>query len=73
MLHKMSFCRSLPLFLAVVATCTLSEVAGAATFTFSFSNVRGLINGTVQGTIELPDGDGTFAAPRFLLLSPPSV
>ena len=33
------------------------NVANAATFNFSFSNEDGSIPGTVEGTLELPDGD----------------
>ncbi len=44
----------------------------AATFNFSFSNVQSSANGTVEGRIELPDGDGIFAATSVLITSAPS-
>lgn len=47
-------------------------MAHAATFNFSFSNEDGPVNGTVQGTIELPDGDGTFAATSVIVTSAPA-
>jgi hypothetical protein len=53
----------------------------AASYTFSFGNVDGAVNGNVSGTIVLPDGDGTFAAlsltidayPAALNLGPPPI
>ena len=53
----------------------------AASYTFSFSNVDGAVNGSVSGTIVLPEGDGTFAAlsltidayPAALNLGPPPI
>jgi hypothetical protein len=47
-------------------------VAHAATFNFSLSNVSGNTPGTVEGTIELPDGDGTFAATSIVVTSAPA-
>lgn len=60
------------LALATVATATLAQSASAATFNFSFSNVDGTVSGTVQGTITLPDGDGTFAATSVIVTSAPA-
>ena len=34
-------------------------------FCFSFSNVNGLIEGTVDGTLELPDGDAPSVGDRW--------
>ncbi|MGK7946281.1 MAG: PEP-CTERM sorting domain-containing protein [Microcystaceae cyanobacterium] len=56
---------------------TLATILGstqnvnAATFNFSFTNVEGPVSGTVEGTIELPDGDGTFAATSVIVNSAP--
>ncbi|ACK67181.1 hypothetical protein PCC8801_3204 [Rippkaea orientalis PCC 8801] len=49
-----------------------TNVANAATFGFSFSNVNGPVGGTVEGTIELGDGDGTFAATSVIVTSAPA-
>ncbi|MGK7886237.1 MAG: PEP-CTERM sorting domain-containing protein, partial [Crocosphaera sp.] len=59
--------------LAVASVVGSANVANAATFTFSFTNQPGSgdINGTVEGVIELPDGDGTFAATSFVVTSAP--
>lgn len=43
--------------LAVASVVSSASIANAATFNFSFSNVGGNTPGTVEGTIELPDGD----------------
>ncbi len=67
---KSSFCYSVAL--ATVATATLAPVASAATFNFSFGNVEGPVSGTVQGTLTLPDGDGTNAATSLIVTSAPS-
>ena len=68
---KSSFCYSVAL--ATVATATLAPVASAATFNFSFGNVTGPVSGTVQGTLTLPDGDGTnLAATSLIVTSAPS-
>ncbi len=58
--------------LTVATVLGTADVANAATFTFSFSNEDGPINGTVEGTIELPDGDGTFAATSVFVTSAPA-
>ncbi|MEH2131750.1 MAG: PEP-CTERM sorting domain-containing protein [Nostoc sp.] len=55
---------------AVIALGTVGT-AQAATFNFSFSNVDGAVNGNVGGTIQLPDGDGTFAATSVVITSLP--
>lgn len=55
---------------AVIALGTVGT-AQAATFNFSFSNVSGAVNGNVGGTIQLPDGDGTFAATSVVITSLP--
>jgi hypothetical protein len=70
MLLKKSLCY--PLALATVAISTLAQSASAATFNFSFSNVNGSVAGTVQGTITLPDGNGTFAASAVTVTSAPA-
>jgi hypothetical protein len=74
MLQQKSFSPSLAIAiaLATVATSSLSQVASAATFNFSFSNVSGPVSGAVQGTIILPDGDGTFAASAVTVTSAPT-
>ncbi|MGB5595088.1 MAG: hypothetical protein WBM62_13750, partial [Crocosphaera sp.] len=58
--------------LAVASVLGSANVAHAATFNFSFSNVIGNTPGTVEGTIELPDGDGTFAATSIVVTSAPA-
>jgi hypothetical protein len=58
--------------LAAATVVGSANVANAATFGFSFSNVDGPVNGTVEGTIELPDGDGTFAATSVFVTSAPA-
>ncbi|GEA27198.1 hypothetical protein MiAbW_01758 [Microcystis aeruginosa NIES-4325] len=67
-----SFNKPLTVALATVATATLAPVASAATFNFSFGNVTGPVSGTVQGTLTLPDGDGTNAATSLIVTSAPS-
>ena len=70
---KKSFNKPLTVALATVATATLAPVASAATFNFSFSNVGGPVSGTVQGTLTLPDGDGTnLSATSLIVTSAPS-
>ncbi|GCL60237.1 PEP-CTERM sorting domain-containing protein [Microcystis aeruginosa] len=70
---KKYFNKPLTVALATVATATLAPVASAATFNFSFGNVTGPVNGTVQGTLTLPDGDGTnLAATSLIVTSAPS-
>jgi hypothetical protein len=49
-----------------------AQGASAATFNFSFSNVSGPVNGTVSGTVVLPDGDGTFPATGITVTSAPA-
>lgn len=41
-------------------------------FNFSFNNTVGLVNGTVSGTLNLPDGNGTFAATSITINSAPA-
>ena len=41
-------------------------------FNFSFNNVSGPVNGTVSGTLDLPNGDGTFAATSLKINSAPA-
>lgn len=76
MINKRSLSKTLPLtgasLLAVTTVFGSANVATAATFGFSFSNVDGPVNGTVEGTIELPDGDGTFAATSVFITSAPA-
>ena len=59
-------------FLAAATIVGSAHVAQAATFNFSFSNVDGPVSGTVQGTIGLPDGNGTFAATLVIVTSAPA-
>ena len=42
------------------------------TYNFSFDNVQGPVNGTVSGTLDLPNGDGTFAATSVKINSAPA-
>lgn len=69
MINKLS---ALTIPLAVATVFGSVNVASAATFNFSFSNENGAVNGTVEGTIELPDGDGTFAATSIVVTSAPA-
>ena len=41
-------------------------------FNFRFNNVNGEVGGTVSGTLELPNGDGTFAATSMKINSAPA-
>jgi hypothetical protein len=41
-------------------------------FNFSFNNNVGPVNGTVSGTLNLPDGNGTFAATSITINSAPA-
>ena len=41
-------------------------------FNFSFNNTVGPVNGTVSGTLDLPDGNGTFAATSIKINSAPA-
>ena len=41
-------------------------------FNFSFDNNVGPVNGTVSGTLDLPDGNGTFAATSIKINSAPA-
>lgn len=65
-------------FLYVASLVTVASVVGsasvanAATFNFSFSNETGSVPGTVEGMIELPDGDGVLAATSVIVTSAPS-
>ena len=55
----------------VASIVAFASVANAATFNFSFSNEDGAVNGTVEGTIELPDGDGIFDPISIMVTSAP--
>lgn len=57
---------------ATIATLTAVSDASAATFGFSFSNEDGAVDGIVEGIIELPDGDGLFAATEVTITSLPN-
>lgn len=46
---------------AFISLILLSQPAKASTFTWSFSNVIGGINGTVSGTLEVPVGNNVAA------------
>jgi hypothetical protein len=50
----------------------VSSSASATSYDYSFSNVDGAVNGTVTGTIVLPNGDGTFTATSVSIDSYPS-
>lgn len=41
-------------------------------FNFSFNNIQGPVNGTVSGTLDLPNGNGTFAATSMKINSAPA-
>jgi|688.fasta_scaffold160113_2 hypothetical protein len=41
-------------------------------FNFSFDNTNGPVNGTVSGTLDLPNGNGTFAATSLKINSAPA-
>jgi hypothetical protein len=41
-------------------------------FNFSFDNTNGAVNGTVSGTLDLPNGNGTFAATSVKINSAPA-
>ena len=58
--------------LAAGALALAASSATAATYTFSFDNVGGTVAGTVSGTIELADGDGTFAATSVIVDTAPA-
>jgi hypothetical protein len=61
--------------LAIVAACSAAVLAApvqAATFSFSFSNVDGAVNGDVSGTIVLPNGNCTLAETSMLIDSVPA-
>lgn len=63
------------LSLAVVSLFSSASVVNAATFSFSFSDENlsaAGVPGTVEGTIELPDGDGIFAATSVVVISSPT-
>lgn len=60
------------LLLATSLAGILVPPVKAATFNFSFRNRHSNSNGTVKGRIELPDGDGTFAATSLTITSAPS-
>ncbi|MDJ0843395.1 hypothetical protein [Crocosphaera sp.] len=61
--------------LAVASVFSSASVVNAATFSFSFSDENlsaAGVPGTVEGTIELPDGDGIFAANSVVVTSSPA-
>ena len=57
---------------ALISVFSMTDTANAAIFGFSFSNVDGLVNGVVEGTVELPDGDGMFSATAVTINSFPT-
>lgn len=58
---------------AGVALCAATGLASAsAVFSFTFNNEDGSVAGSVSGTVELPDGDGTFAALNLIITSAPA-
>lgn len=58
---------------AVLASGLVGQAYATTTYQFSFSNVEGegATAGTVIGLIDLPDGDGTFAATALTVTSAP--
>ncbi|NET74722.1 PEP-CTERM sorting domain-containing protein [Okeania sp. SIO1F9] len=61
---------------AAITTFTAVSAASAATFGFSFSNENGIVNGTVEGTIELiesPVRDDRFLATSVIVTSSPDL
>ena len=56
----------------LASTLAIAPTASALSYTFSFSNENGSVPGTVQGTFDLPDGDGTFAATSVFVTSAPA-
>ncbi len=64
-----SYIASILSFASVIAS---ASAANAATFSFSFSNQTGSVPGTVEGIIELPEGDGIFAATSVVVTSAPT-
>jgi len=56
---------------AVLAWILVAQASATTTYQFSFSNVDGATPGTVIGLIDLPDGDGTFAATALSVTSAP--
>jgi len=52
----------------------IAPTASALSYTFSFSNENGSVPGTVQGTFDLPDGDGiNIAATSLFVTSAPAL
>jgi len=71
----MKLSRILPLVVGgAVAGIVVSSAspAQALSYTFSFNNEDGPVNGTVSGTIVLPDGDETFSATSAIINSAPA-
>lgn len=60
------------LFVGMVMSAVVSVASASVVFTFSFDNEDGSVAGTVAGTVELPDGDGTFAALNLTITSAPA-
>ena len=59
--------------LALSSVLGSASIANAATFNFYFENEDGAVDGAVQGTIELPDGDGSgLAASSIVVTSAPA-
>ena len=56
---------------AFVSVVGFANTANAAIFSFSFNNEDGPVDGVVEGTVELPDGDGTFSATAVTINSFP--
>ncbi len=60
------------IFAAATVMGTAEAAEAMSFFNFTFDNENGSVAGTVEGTIELPDGDGTFAASSVLVTSAPT-
>jgi hypothetical protein len=67
------FVRFVARIAAVIAVTSFAGLANASALSaFSFDNEDGSVPGTVAGLIELPDGDGTFAAIDLTIISAPA-
>ena len=58
--------------LTVLSVFNSADLANAASFSFSFTNEDGLVDGVVEGTLELPDGNGSFNATALSITSAPT-
>ena len=56
----------------LMASLLSASQAKAAIFNYQFINVNGAVPGTVNGTVTLPDGDGSFASSLVTIDSYPA-